>query len=67
MVETLVNIFKDYDAYAWDVNLDAVVTSSTGKKISYWSDDCSADDRPLSIKKRFKASCHEKSTFIIAG
>ena len=66
-MKTLVYIFKDYDAYAWDVNQEAAMTSSTGKKISYWSNSCKADGRGLTLHKPFKASCHETSTFIIAG
>ena len=60
-------MFKDYDPYAWDVNQDAVITSSTGKKISYWADSCKADGRTLSTHKPFKASCHETYTLTIGG
>ena len=56
---------KDYDPYAWDVNLGRQDwTSSTGKKISYWASNCEEDARSLTQTEPFITSCHSEVTFV---
>lgn len=58
------NIIQDYDPYAWDVDQgNQEWESLTGRKISYWSVDCSPDDRPLTLTAPFAQSCHDSISF----
>ena len=42
------NIIQDYDPFAWDMTKgDQSWTSSTNKKVSYWTKDCIEDTRYL--------------------
>lgn len=59
-----ISIIQDYDPYAWDVSKgNQDWQSATGAKISYWSDDCSPDDRPLTQTAPFTQSCHDSISF----
>lgn len=48
------NIIQDYDPFAWDMTKgDQSWTSSTDRKISYWTKDCIEDTRYLTTVSHY--------------